>query len=183
MLQKAATASHGEGSLTAKLDQDLDGGNVSISPLDNPAGNTKRKAAVEDPLVASILSTPTSSSAPPPTTFKKRILEGQQAEDHDDVVERCLQDTVGAICIDGNGRVAAGVSSGGIAMKFPGRVSEVRSCRQDCQFWRRWQGMISYQYQHSGLLLLTMAHFRLHCSELDVGRRTLVRRARVSHVA
>ncbi|KAF9359526.1 taspase, threonine aspartase, 1 [Mortierella sp. NVP85] len=123
MLQKAATTSHGEGSLTARLDQDLDGGNVSISPSDNPTGNTKRKA-VEDPLVASILSSPTSSSAPPPTTFKKRILEGQQAEDHNDAVKGCLQDTVGAICIDENGRVAAGVSSGGIAMKFPGRVSE-----------------------------------------------------------
>ncbi|KAG0206799.1 hypothetical protein BGX28_001825 [Mortierella sp. GBA30] len=38
--------------------------------------------------------------------------------------DELLQDTVGAVCVDRFGRVASGVSSGGIAMKFPGRVSE-----------------------------------------------------------
>lgn len=38
---------------------------------------------------------------------------------------RDIQDTVGAIAWDSTGNLAAGVSSGGLLLKYPGRVGEV----------------------------------------------------------
>ncbi|KAG0016578.1 hypothetical protein BGZ80_009121 [Entomortierella chlamydospora] len=66
------------------------------------------------------------SALSPLSPSKKRE---KKEEDGD---ESLLQDTVGAICVDALGRVAAGVSSGGIAMKFPGRVSEYSTKSRIC---------------------------------------------------
>ncbi|KAL4239085.1 taspase [Mactra antiquata] len=43
-------------------------------------------------------------------------------DDDDKLLETDIQDTVGAVCIDINGNVAAGVSSGGISLKQTGRL-------------------------------------------------------------
>jgi len=43
-----------------------------------------------------------------------------------------LQDTVGAVCVDDHGNVASAVSSGGIILKQPGRLGQVRSTRILC---------------------------------------------------
>ena len=38
-----------------------------------------------------------------------------------------LQDTVGVICVDHSGGVVSAVSSGGIVLKQPGRLGQVRT--------------------------------------------------------
>lgn len=35
-------------------------------------------------------------------------------------------DTVGAVCMDAHGHLCAGVSSGGVVYKTPGRIGQVR---------------------------------------------------------
>ena len=39
--------------------------------------------------------------------------------------EESLLDTVGAVCLDKDGNICSGVSSGGVLLKYPGRIGQV----------------------------------------------------------
>lgn len=74
--------------------------------------------------------------------WKKVLVDVQSSTPPTDLrAEVLMQDTVGAICWDSNGKLAAGVSrfatalvcsrthsaySGGLLLKYPGRIGEVR---------------------------------------------------------
>ncbi|KAI8871096.1 N-terminal nucleophile aminohydrolase [Ramicandelaber brevisporus] len=61
--------------------------------------------------------------------------QGQQQPELDGNEETMMYDTVGVVCIDHDGNVAAGVSSGGIALKYSGRVGEAAVFGSGC--WAR----------------------------------------------
>ena len=56
---------------------------------------------------------------------KKERKEENEGKEKKEDKESVLYDTVGALCVDGEGVVVAGASSGGIVLKHPGRVGQV----------------------------------------------------------
>lgn len=77
-------------------------------------------------------------------TFPK---DKEMTDQLDDPDTPQMQDTVGAVCMDWQGHLAAAVSSGGIWLKHPGRL-----------------GAVSYHLQNTSIIISTL--FVLFCNDI-----------------
>ena len=92
---------------------DIDDGDVEIEQFDTALradGHGEDKAMVDDTDSSGSVPLPSATPSPPATPKDRRLSEDM------------ITDTVGAIAIDNEGNIACGASSGGIGMKFRGRV-------------------------------------------------------------
>ncbi|KAJ3302715.1 taspase, threonine aspartase, 1, partial [Blyttiomyces sp. JEL0837] len=94
--------------------------------------NNGKRNRIEDELGAQIQKRPrlNSSDSPHDKTCDYEIDEESSASEFDD---ESFEDTVGAVALDAFGNIAAGVSSGGIHLKVPGRIGE--AAMYGCGLW------------------------------------------------
>jgi len=80
--------------------------------------------------------------------WKKMLVDSPPTPTKDLAVEMPIQDTVGAISWDSGGKLAAGVSSGGLLLKYPGRIGEAAVFGAGC--WSQSDSQIGVACSVSG---------------------------------
>lgn len=104
------------------------------------------------------------------SSLLSNIFTARQGDRGD--VESTLYDTVGAICMESSGRVAAGVSSGGISLKMEGRIGEAAIAGAGC--WADSQNGIACSLTGTGEDIMLNMSARQFAQDLQDAEASMV---------
>lgn len=90
--------------------------------------------------------------------FHGPLVTKDAIERYHEHMNRCrsgdLNDTVGAVVLDANGNFVAGVSSGGISLKVPGRIGDTPVFGAGCWAQNRRDGKAGFACSATGIHIL-----------------------------